>query len=274
MKELLNTSDNYQMPSKSIKQVERALHNGGKLRFTVLSCPDYDSSGDQYVFGNLNSGVPLLTKLHVGGVLELIRSIDPSQVMIEVLIADIESENPHLVGLYTDGDHEEYKRRCQLSELAIASYLDQVSPDTTNSSSSFMKLRDPVDPDRTFLDIRERYFEVLQHCFAGDRALTDIVSRNVRQKQNCGYFDQEYGGKLDPSEMFSQELVTMAEYLALSCILGKRALLEEVITVVVIHSGNNVFLLNKAKQYSPGEFGVPPMQPKLPILTRTKSVVA
>lgn len=280
-RETLTTSlpQDYILPEKAIKQIEKALDSGRKVRFTLLSCPDYSSTGDAYTFeGGLGNGVPLLTKLHTEGVIKLVDGLSDekrSLIELEVLIADIESENPHLVELYTGGDFDEYKIRCDRSMLRIKDYLrTHGSGFSERISSSFLRLQDDMTSPSDFLGIRNAYYELVASRFANDHSLNFQIQSNVRNKQQSGYYRHEYGGRVTPDEMFAQEFFTIAEYLALGLILGKRALREAFMSVVVVHAGANVHLFNKVKDFEPEKFSYPSNIPKLAIMQRTKPVVS
>ncbi len=180
MNEKLVVSEGYTLAPKAKRLIERTLASGSTVNIVALSCPDYASSGDVYTFeGTLGEGVPLLTKLHCDAIEQSIEHIDPGQINIELLIADIESENTSLVNLYTGGDYDEYKRRCDVSMLMVHGYLNDRFPEIKTVSSSFMRL---CDTDGTFLDYRNKYFGILMQRFNIDHGFRLQVENNVRNK--------------------------------------------------------------------------------------------
>lgn len=276
-KELLSASvpKDYNLPQRGTNQVASALDHGDKVRFTLMSCPDYSSDGEVYTFKNLGEGVPLLTKLHTEAVMELLAKLDPAKlnsVEIEVLMADIEAENPHLVELYSGGDYDGYKAKCDASVESVKKYLAERCQTVGQvTSSSFLRLH---DESTDFLKIRNTYYELVADRFANDRVFNFYLQANVRSKQGSGYYQKEYGGQITPDDMFVQEFFTVAEYLALGMILGKRAVQQAVTTVIVVHAGSNTYYFNKAREFEPGRFGFAMNNPKLPIMERLKPVVS
>lgn len=279
-RELLHASvpPDYGFSQKGIKQISSALDRKQKVRFTLLSCPDYSSDDEVYTFKGLGDGVPLLTKLHVDAVLKLLEGLSPDEcnnVEIEVLIADIEAENAHLVELYADGDYSAYKARCDASVKAVESYLSKrCSRIGEVTSSSFLRLRDDSVEPADFLGIRNVYYELVAERFAMDHTFNFQIQSNVRSKQQSGYYQQEYGGRITPDEMFNQEFFTMAEYLTLGMLLGKRAVQQAITTVIVVHAGSNTHLFNKVRQFNPLRFGISMNDPKIPIIERLKPIVS
>lgn len=272
MKENINIPEGYSLANKAKNLIDRTVKSGGLVNIVGLSCPDYASSDDVYTFeGKLGEGVPLLTKLHCHAIEQAIKGVDPDCLTIEILIADIESENAHLVNLYTDGDHDEYKRRCDSSMQKVEGFLRDKFPEVETTSSSFMRL---TDEGGTFVDYRNKYFELLMTRFNCDRSFNLQVANSVRAKQSSGYFAQEYGGRISPDGMFQQELLTMSEYLALGCIIGRRATSGAGVQLIVSHATSNAHLFNKMSEYSPEKFGYDINSQRIPLMLREIPVVA
>lgn len=272
MKNELIIPDGYSLPEKARKLVNRTIAKGHVLNIVALSCPDYASSDDVYTFeGQLGEGVPLLTKLHCNAIEQAIDGIEPDNIHIEILVADIESENTHLVDLYTNGDHDEYKRRCDVSMQKVGDYLQGKFPEIETIASSFMRLE---DEGGTFVDYRNKYFDLLMTRFNCDRSFSLQVANSVRAKQRSGYFTQEYGGRIEPDGMFQQELLTMAEYLTLGCLIGRRVTLGAGVQLLISHATSNAHLFNKMSEYSPEKFGYDINSQRIPLMLREIPVVA
>lgn len=271
MKEHINVPEGHTVPPKARSLINRTIAHGERVNVVVLTCPDYASAGDVYIFSDgLGEGVPLLTKLHSDAIEATFQDVDPAQLTIEVLVADIESENMALVNLYTGGDYEEYKRRCDSSMLAIEAYLQTRFPDSETIASSFMRLS---DEGGSFVDYRDRYLEMLMEQFATDYSFSNQVLNNVRNKQKSGYYQEEYGGQIDADAMVQQELITMAGYLTLGCILGKRASNGAGVQLLVSHASGNAHIFHKPYSYEPSRFGYDVNSQRLPTMLRDIPVV-
>lgn len=272
MKENISIPEGYSLADKAKKLIDRTIAKSDVVNIVGLSCPDYASSDDVYIFeGQLGDGVPLLTKLHCDAIEQAIEGIDPESLRIEMLIADIESENTHLVNLYTDGDYDEYKRRCDNSMQKVGDYLQGKFPEIETIASSFMRLE---DEGGSFVDYRNKYFDLLMTRFNCDRSFSLQVENSVRAKIRSGYFKQEYGGRIEPDGMFQQELLTMAEYLTLGCLIGRRATSGAGVQLIVSHATSNAHLFNKMSEYSPENFGYSVNSQRIPLMLREIPVVA
>lgn len=272
MKDNFKVPDGYSLAEKASNLLNRTIAKGDAVNLVALSCPDYASSDGVYTFeGDLGEGVPLLTRLHCDAIKQAIADIDPSKILIEFLIADIESENTHLVNLYTAGDHDEYKKRCDASMQETETYLQDRFPEIRTTASSFMRLE---GEGGSFTDYRNKYFDLLMNRFNCDRSFSLQVENSVRAKIRNGYFDQEYGGRIEPDGMFQQELLTMAEYLTLGCLIGKRIISGAGVQLIVSHATSNAHLFNKMREYSPEEFGYNTNSQRIPVMLREIPVVA
>lgn len=267
--------EGYDIPEKTSRAIDRAHESGKTVVYIVLSCPDYLSKDGKYIFGELREGVPLLTSLHT----EALRQVLESEDQFDVLVADVESHNRFLVDIYTNGDSDEYQRRCDSSIVAVGEYLGRQIPGIATHASSFLTYFEDEDLPTTngvFIDTREAFYEKLLRKFGSDRRFENQVLNKVRTKQGSGYYRKEYGGRIDIEEQILQELTTMAEYLALGYLVAKKGHDEGFQPVIVSHATENAFMFNKVgvnSGFRPKEIGNTIDYPRTPVILRTDPII-
>lgn len=275
----------YEFSNKSRNAAGRSGASGKTLGIFILSCPDYDSNGLEYTFGQLNEGVPLLAKLHLSAIEPLLQLCEAEGIKtsLEVLIADIEAVNPTLVQAYTAGDESLYQKKCDSSVKATEEYMVRASCTFRSvdiSASSFLRRFEPSqitshDPEQnSFLRIRQHYKEHLKGLLETDHSLAHKVHNNVRNKSNSNYYQTEYAGLMSKKEMrLDQELTSMAEYLALGQLIGSLAT-SDYQPILVTHSTANVHLFNATNKVNQAVSCESSEIPTIPLAVYTRSVIA
>ncbi len=156
------------------KGIARRIGNVGKIVLVSAVCPDYARGKKGFTYVSLSDGIPHLAAQHLTVVQELYRILQLRGISLEyhITLADTEFDLPMVIRHMTNGDVDEFTRRCQSSCDAL-----------------FLKAREmglPILTCRRFLDAFPNWFsaygdalqEVEREVETEDSARHDLMNNS------------------------------------------------------------------------------------------------
>ncbi|RJR28211.1 hypothetical protein C4564_05925 [Candidatus Microgenomates bacterium] len=259
--EQLNTIAELEAPQnkkqkKALGKVLEGASIESPIAIYVGSCPDYSHENGLYTHQSVGENVPLLTQVHLGVDLEVVRTLEAASIPYEyvIMVADVEATDEIFCDKFAGGDQPEFLRRCMSSAHSTQEVLDQVKnanmlSGTLRSSSFFTEFG-----YQEFLDTQHAYESVLRQRYQEDssfraRVDTDIVTR--RQMYERMYDKVLRANHIDYHQfLVGRDIRTKAQYLTLGRLIGSAS--EN--AIIINHPTTNIGMFNDRNRYTlPGD---------------------
>lgn len=275
----LNELPNIESPQnkQQKKALETSIRNAtadNPITVYVGSCPDYSHENGLYTHQGIGDNVPLLSQVHVNTDIDLLKTLQSENVPYEyvLMVADIEAIDEVFAQKFTNGNQEEFLKRCLNSALATQALLDNTKEDAgltgeLRASSFFSEFG--YD---NFLHLQDSYMAILFQKYEDDtsfrqRVTGDIASRMGMYRKMYDKVLPTLGFQDSQAFLVYRDIRTKAQYLALG-----RAISEKSDNAVIInHPTTNLGFFNDRNRYVLPTDGTTP-QRTIPMFKMLKSV--
>lgn len=235
------------------------------VRFYVGSCPDYSHNGEIYTHEGLGDGVPFLTQIHLQTDSYILGVLEENKIPYQfvVMIADVEAEDEIFCQRFTNGDKQEFMKRCHKSQERTTQLFKDLRLDRKLKSSSFFE---EFGRER-FMYFQEAYQKVLTQRISIDGSFNMRVTGDLIARREM--YRHMYPGISDQDFLIQRTLRTMAQYLALGRLIGEKT--NECFPMIIVHPTRNKGVFNERNRFLlPGD--EPRPQPTIPIFEMKRRV--
>jgi hypothetical protein len=218
----------------------------------------------------VGEGIPLLTRVHLENDTRILNILSENNIPYEyvLMVADVEAEDKIFCDRFTNGDKNEFLRRCSSSVNATKSHIENNYLSANIRSSSFYE---EFGRER-FLTYQINYQNLLSERYQDDSSFSMRVGGDVLARMDM--YRKMYRGILGDMEskvrtdfLVGRTIRTMAQYLTLGRLIGEGAKYP----VVLCHPTRNLGLFNDRNKFLLPEDGVHP-QPTIPVFEMKKGV--
>lgn len=253
----LSTIPEIELPrnKKQIKVLEEVLLRttaDSPMKIYVGSCPDYSHEDGRYTHKDIGGGIPLLSQVHVGIDLNLLKALDSSSIPYEyiIMVADVEAVDEVFCDKFTKGNQEEFLKRCNASLNATQGLLDSVKENhnlkgTLRSSSFFAEFG--YD---NFIQLQDAYMEILLKRLNTDDSFRQRVGSDINSRM--GMYTRMYDqilpklGFIEQTDFLEfRDIRTKAQYLTL----GRTISAASENAAIISHPTTNLGLFNDRNKF-------------------------
>ncbi|QQS39194.1 hypothetical protein IPM62_01095 [Candidatus Woesebacteria bacterium] len=222
------------------------------LKIYVGSCPDYSHDGGKYTHEGIGEGVPLLTKMHLTYEVSMLEALRDHDIPFTytIMVADVEAEDTVFCERFTNGNQDEFVKRCHQSVeetkslLQLDAALSNVSRNI-NASSFFQEFG-----KERFLEYQGKYMDVLTNLYGSEpdfiaKVDDDVIARRKLYGKMYGHLLKDMDSDQKAEFLAVRTMRTMAQYLTLGRLIGEEAKYP----VIINHPTRNISMYNQRNKY-------------------------
>lgn len=247
---------------KALSRVLESASIESPVTIYVGSCPDYSHENGLYTHQSVGGNVPLLTQVHLGADLEVVKMLETANVPYEyvIMVADVEAVDEIFCDKFAGGDQSEFLRRCISSAQSTQEVLDQVKNANMLSGNLRSSRFFTEFGYQEFLNTQRAYESVLRQKYQEDssfraRVDTDIVTR--RQMYERMYDKVLRANHIDYHQfLVGRDIRTKAQYLTLGRLISSAS--EN--AIIINHPTTNIGMFNDRNRYTLTEDGSQPQR--------------
>lgn len=260
-----------QTKHKVFRRAIQSAFSQKTLDIYVGSCPDYSHRNGFYTLESLGSGVPLLTTVHLGHDLALLKLLDRFELPYRyiIMIADVEATDDVFADKFANGSQSEFLSKCQESQIRSAEYVEKLKSEHELSGELVASSFFDQFTQESFMHYQQQYQSVLTDRYQTDSSFHSRVVSDIIARRNM--YRSMYGGVLNSRNyqefLAERTMRTMAQYLTL----GRLICNNSENPLIINHPTRNLGMFNDRNKFSLPEDPIQP-SPTIPIITLNQEV--